>query len=58
MNKILKSVIGLIALLASIGVHAQGNVTISGKVLDFKTKEALIGVSVVIEGTNEGTITI
>lgn len=57
MNKILKSVIGLIALLASIGVHAQGNVTISGKVLDFKTKEALIGVSVVIEGTNEGTIT-
>lgn len=41
--------------LFSAAVYAQG--TITGKVLDAETEEALIGASVVLEGTTIGTIT-
>jgi TonB-linked SusC/RagA family outer membrane protein len=45
-----------ILLLFSIAAFAQ-TMTVQGKVTDAKTNEALIGVSVVVKGTTNGTIT-
>lgn len=45
------------ALLATLGIGAQNQVTISGMVKDAETSEALIGVSVSVTGTTSGTIT-
>lgn len=47
----------LIAIFYSMISYGQGTISISGSVLDSKNNEPLIGVSVVVKGTSNGTIT-
>lgn len=47
----------LLALLVSIPMSAQSNMQVQGVVTDKKTGETLVGVSVAIKGTTQGTIT-
>ena len=50
-------VIFLIAIFFSLSVYGQTNLPISGRVIDSKSSEPLIGVSVVVKNTGIGTIT-
>ena len=43
--------------LASIGIFAQGTVTVTGSIKNSKTKEAIPAVSVLVKGTAEGAFT-
>ncbi len=54
---IFKKVITLLLTLASGSVFLYGQMTVTGKVTDAETAEALIGVNVVLQGTTSGTIT-
>ncbi len=47
----------LISLLAATAVFSQNNGTILGTVKDKRTQEVLVGVTVQVEGTNQGTTT-
>lgn len=47
----------LLVLLASVSVRAKADITITGRVTDAATNEALAGCSVVLKGTQRGTTT-
>ena len=55
--KVSHRVIFLITLFYSMISYGQSTLSLSGNVLDNKTREPLIGVSVVVKGTSNGTIT-
>lgn len=46
----------LIGLLCSLGVYSQ-NITVKGRVQDAQTGEPIIGASILVKGTNSGTMT-
>src|SRR5690554_2536741 len=48
--------LSLFFILSSISLYSQ-NITVSGTVTDNVFKEPLIGVTIVIEGTSDGTVT-
>ncbi|MDD2797955.1 MAG: TonB-dependent receptor [Bacteroidales bacterium] len=56
MKKVIGTVI-LMLLIALSPLYAQQTVTVTGTVKDKTTKETLIGVNVVLQGTTQGTIT-
>ncbi|NJM93839.1 MAG: TonB-dependent receptor [Cytophagales bacterium] len=53
----MKQLLLSLAFVALTQVSFSQTLTVKGRVLDAETKEALIGVSVLLEGTNKGTIT-
>jgi len=57
MIKILKALLALVILLSANSLFAQNTGTLKGNVIDAKTKEPLIGATVVIEGTTNGSPT-
>ena len=60
MKQILKSAILIIALFFPLFLFAQDpmiNATVTGKILDSRTNEALIGATVTIKGTTNGDVT-
>jgi iron complex outermembrane receptor protein len=47
----------LMAFLLFVSAGLNGQVTVTGKVIDKDTREALIGAAIVVEGTSKGTVT-
>lgn len=47
----------LMAFLLFVSAGLNGQVTVTGKVIDKDTREALIGAAIVVEGTSNGTVT-
>ena len=50
-------VVGCLLLLLSAGAWAQGSLTVRGSVVDASTREPMIGVSVMEQGTRNGVVT-